>query len=186
MEFIPVYLNKSRIILSLITYDYRYITITILPSPQTNECNKEAVVRRCSVEKVLLEKTCHRVSFLIKFIIKENLVQVFSYKFCEISKNTFFYWTPPVAASGSITSKVGNIGCRGNRRGEQLSKFLHNYIKKIYLSNLKFSSWRHIFLTVVTQKDLQRTFEFSDLVDFLLRNISTLTRVYSEYVCASA
>ena len=124
---------------------------------------------------MLLEKTCDRVSFLIKFIIKETLVQVFSYKFCEISKRTpFFYWTPPVATSGSITSKVGNIGCRGNRRGEQLSKFLHNYIKKIYLCNLKFSSWRHIFLTVVTQQDLWHTFEFSDLVDFLLRNISTL------------
>ena len=30
---------------------------------------------------------------------KENLVQVFSCEFCEISKNTFSYRTPPVAAS---------------------------------------------------------------------------------------
>ena len=33
------------------------------------------------------------------FIKKETLAQVFSYEFCEISKNTFSYRTPPVAAS---------------------------------------------------------------------------------------
>ena len=31
-----------------------------------------------------------------KFIKKESLAQVFSCEFCEISKNTFFYRTPPV------------------------------------------------------------------------------------------
>ena len=43
------------------------------------------------------ENTCARASFLIKlqtkaynFIKKETLAQVFSCKFCEISKNTFF------------------------------------------------------------------------------------------------
>ena len=50
------------------------------------------------------ENTCARVSFLIKlqarnFIKKEILARVFSCEFCEISKNTFFYRTPPVAAS---------------------------------------------------------------------------------------
>ena len=34
------------------------------------------------------------------FIKNETLEQVFSCEFCEISKNTFFYRTPPVAASG--------------------------------------------------------------------------------------
>ena len=33
------------------------------------------------------------------FIKKETLAQVFSYEFCKISKNTFSYRTPPVAAS---------------------------------------------------------------------------------------
>ena len=33
------------------------------------------------------------------FIKKETLAQVFSCGFCEISKNTFFYRTPPVAAT---------------------------------------------------------------------------------------
>ena len=62
----------------------------------------EAAAQRCSVEKVFLEisqnlheNTCARVSFLIKpkaysFIKKENIAQVFSCEFCEISKNTFF------------------------------------------------------------------------------------------------
>ena len=60
----------------------------------------KAVVQRCS-KKVFLEilqssqeNTCARVSFLIK-----HLVQVFSCEFWEISKNTFSYRTPPVAAS---------------------------------------------------------------------------------------
>ena len=56
------------------------------------------------------ENTCARVSFSIKLqaeaatlLKKEALAQVFSCEFCEISKNTFSYRTPPVAASGSIT-----------------------------------------------------------------------------------
>ena len=54
----------------------------------------EAVFQRCSVEKMFLEisqnsqkNTCARVSFLIK-------LQALG----EISKNTFFYKTPPLAA----------------------------------------------------------------------------------------
>ena len=73
----------------------------------------EAVAQRCSVKKMFLEisqnsqeNTCARVSFLINlqasdcnFIKKETLAQVFSCEFCEISKNTFSYRTPPVATS---------------------------------------------------------------------------------------
>ena len=76
----------------------------------------EAVVWRCSVEKVFLqisqnsqENTCARVSFLIKalafttlFIKKETLAQVFSCEFFEISKETFFHRTPQVAASDNV------------------------------------------------------------------------------------
>ena len=75
----------------------------------------EAVAQRCSVKKVFLEishnsqeNTCARVSFLSKFrpqtcnfIKKKILVQVFSCEFFEISKNTYSYRTPPVAASGT-------------------------------------------------------------------------------------
>ena len=56
--------------------------------------NTEAVVQRCSVKKVFLDlpHTCN-------FIKKETLAQVLSYEFCEISKSSFFYKTPLVAAS---------------------------------------------------------------------------------------
>ena len=78
-----------------------------------SEMITEAVAQRSSVKMVFLEilqnsqeNTCARVSFLIKlqapacnFIQKETLVQVFSSKFCEISKNTFSYRTLPVASS---------------------------------------------------------------------------------------
>ena len=37
------------------------------------------------------------------FIKKEALAKVFSCKFCEISKNTFFYRTSPAAASVDVT-----------------------------------------------------------------------------------
>ena len=40
-------------------------------------------------------KVCHACNFIKKAI----LAQVFSCEFCEISKNTFFYRTPPVSAS---------------------------------------------------------------------------------------
>ena len=69
----------------------------------------EAVVQRCSVKKVFLEilqnsqeNTCARVSFFKK----ESLAQVFSCEFCEISKNTFFYRTPLVAASGLSLNRI--------------------------------------------------------------------------------
>ena len=76
-----------------------------------NERCLEAVVQTCSCKMVFLEisknlweYTCARVSFLIKlqackFIKKETLAQLFSREFCEISKNTFSYRAPPVAAS---------------------------------------------------------------------------------------
>ena len=38
------------------------------------------------------------------FIKKETLVQVFSCEFCEIYKNTLYYRTPLVAASGVLVS----------------------------------------------------------------------------------
>ena len=73
----------------------------------------ETVSQKYSVKKVFLEisqnsqeNTCARVSFLIKLqvsvcnsIKKETLAQVFSCEFYGISKNTFSYRTPPVAAS---------------------------------------------------------------------------------------
>ena len=71
---------------------------------------------RCSVKKGVLRNfakftgkhLCQRLFFdkgaglrpnACNFIKKQSLAQVFPCEFCEISKNTFFYRTPPVAAS---------------------------------------------------------------------------------------
>ena len=58
----------------------------------------EAVARRYSIKKLFLEilqnsqeNTCARVKY--------TLTQVFSCEFCEISKNTLSYRTPPAAVS---------------------------------------------------------------------------------------
>ena len=39
------------------------------------------------------------------YLKKETLAQVFSCEFCEISKNTFFYRTLPVAAFEEISGR---------------------------------------------------------------------------------
>ena len=79
----------------------------------------EAVVRKCSVKKVLKklskisqnlqENTCARFSFLLKLhawvcnFIKKRPAQVFSCEFWEIFKSTFFHRIPPVAGSYSLS-----------------------------------------------------------------------------------
>ena len=47
-------------------------------------------------QSLFVNKTCN-------FMKKETLVQAFSCEFCEISKNTFYYRTPLMAASGVVT-----------------------------------------------------------------------------------
>ena len=82
----------------------------------------EAVAQTCSVKKVFLEilqnsqeSICARVSFLIKLqalpasLLKKRLAQVFSFEFCKISKNIFFYRTPLVAASIYSTIPISCI-----------------------------------------------------------------------------
>ena len=54
----------------------------------------------------------------------EILAQVFSCEFCEISKNTFSYRTPPVATSVSVWS-ADELESLLNKLNENLSyKFL--------------------------------------------------------------
>ena len=93
----------------------------------------ESVVRRCSVKKMLLklsqnsqENTCAGVSFLIRLqasacnlIKKKTLSQVFSCKFCEISKNTFFYRTPSVAVSSIFLGQLLIILLTSDRETRQ-------------------------------------------------------------------
>ena len=61
--------------------------------PIQHENCSEAVVQRCSVKKVFLEISQNSQ------VADEASAQVFSCEFWEISNNTFFYRTPPVAAS---------------------------------------------------------------------------------------
>ena len=72
------------------------------------------------------EHTCARVPFLVKLqaescniIEKQTMVLVFSFDFCEIFKNTFFYKTPPMVASEQNWKKCYN-----------------NYYKDIFRKNL--------------------------------------------------
>ena len=69
----------------------------------------EAVARKCSVKKVFLkisqnsrENNCARVSFLKSALLKKKLLhRRFPVNSAKISKNTFSYRVPPVAASGN-------------------------------------------------------------------------------------
>ena len=57
------------------------------------------VFREEGVLRNFANLTGKRLCQRLFFIKKGPLVQVFSCEFCEISKNTFFQRTPPVAAS---------------------------------------------------------------------------------------
>ena len=108
----------------------------------------EAVAQRCSVKKVFLEisqnsqeNTCARVSFLINcrpevcnFIKKETLAQVFSCEFCEISKNTFSYRTPLVAAS--VVYSCFSTGCLSEMNSVVYSCFSRTFTKEKFLKNM--------------------------------------------------
>ena len=107
----------------------------------------EAAIQRCSVKKVFLEtlqnsqeNTCIRASFLIKLKAlaqQETLAKVFSYEFCEISKNTYFtehLWT---------TASVNQA-----KPWKKLCKNYHKYTKTIYNDKKTFIvSWMSTHLT---------------------------------------
>ena len=57
------------------------------------------------------ENICARASFLIKFIEKETLAQVFSCAFCEIFKSTFFTEHLPGTASLSLSLSLSVCVC---------------------------------------------------------------------------
>ena len=123
----------------------------------TNYWNQsiKAVAWRCSVKKVFLEisqnsqeNTSARVSFLIKlqawaynFIKSEALAQVFSFEFCEISKNTFSYRTPPLAA---FESNFFSEDLPGDSRPDMFYK--KSFSKKISKFTRKLSFWSSFLL----------------------------------------
>ena len=67
-------------------------------APQ-NRKTSEAVALWCSAKKEFLEISQNSQENTCNLSKKEALAQVFSYEFYKISKNTFSYRTPPVAAS---------------------------------------------------------------------------------------
>ena len=95
----------------------------------------KAVAQRCSVKKVFLEisqnsqgNTSARVSFLITL---HNLAQVFSCEFCETSKNTFPYRTPPVFASVIYVASVSillEMNLQRNVQDRSSGKSNYNYL----------------------------------------------------------
>ena len=65
----------------------------------------EEIAQKCSVKKGILRNfSKFTVKHQCNLIKKETMAQVFSCEFCEISKNTLSYRTPPVAASVFYTS----------------------------------------------------------------------------------
>ena len=111
--------NKKLSLWTLFLFQIQLKILSLIFFPRHLQCLRivikpsEVVARSCSVKKVFLEisqnsreKTCARFSFSIKlqalarnFIKKETLAQIFSYEFCEISKNAFSHRTPPLAVS---------------------------------------------------------------------------------------
>ena len=93
------------------TYCYLSVLLYIQDHLPHHHCYySEAVVRRYSIKKVVLTNfaklTGKHLCFFNKVVglrpaslLKKILAQVFSCEFCEISKNTFCYRTPLMAAS---------------------------------------------------------------------------------------
>ena len=109
--------------------------INILDLEVTTNQTTEAVVRRCFVKKVFLEILRSSQAQACNFIKKESLAQMFSCEFCEISKNTFFYRTPPVAASKIRTKEL----CFGFLcRVLTFSLTLSQRITQIYVFQMRF------------------------------------------------
>ena len=120
----------------------------------------EAVVWRCSVEKVFLqisknsqENTCAWVSFLIilqalglQLYLKETLAQVFFCEFSEISKSTCFNRTPLLAASVFTINKVISSHQSGFNPGHSCINQLLFITHEIYTSFLDGLEVRDTFL----------------------------------------
>ena len=65
-----------------------------------------------------------------KFIKIETLAQVLSSEFCKISKNTFSYRTPPVAASAEVCSQPSKF------KMELFAKIVNNWKSVTIFTNL--------------------------------------------------
>ena len=86
-------------------------------------------------------------SLFFSFSIKQTLAQVFSCEFCEIFKNTFFYRTPPVAASDLCWVKIIPQLTEGWEMWQTIYKFQANMQMRIIFISFSFTA---IFISFVT------------------------------------
>ena len=107
---------------------------------------------RCSVKKVFLElsqnlqkNTCASLFFqpqACNFFKKETLAKLFSFEFCEISKNTFSYRTPPVAAFKNHQNEQKKD--KKSLTITFLIKVLKAFLKMVFLNTLYITSSKSI------------------------------------------
>ena len=135
----------------------------------------EAVAQKCSVKQAFLEisqnsqeNTCARVFFLIKLqasalqlYLKETLAQVFSCKFCDISRNICCYRAPPVAASVRLTF------------GSWQLKFLLEFQQILKISSHRRCSIKKMFLKISPNSNENTCFGVSCLI-----KLQTPTQVF--------
>ena len=98
-QFLPVFQHAEAVV-SVQRCSVKKVSVEISQNSQENTC---------SVPESLFWQSCRPKA--CNFIKKETPAQVFSCEFCEISKNTFSYRTPPVAASehGGIKYHLSHI-----------------------------------------------------------------------------
>ena len=96
--FNGVFLGKYSMTTECWLFLHKIAIIDVWQGPKCRSSRPEVFCKKVllKISQNSQDNTCVRVSFLIKlqasaynFIKKETLVQVFSFEFCEISKNTF-------------------------------------------------------------------------------------------------
>ena len=99
----------------------------LLDTDMNSTDTAEAVTMKVFCKKGVLRKVLRPAT-----LWKKRLAQVFSYEFCEVSKNTFSYRTPPAVASGTEMNKL-NVS--------HVVKFLKKIMPENQLNNWVTSSW---------------------------------------------
>ena len=113
----------------------------------------EAATRGVSCKKVFLEISQN-------FFKKETLAQVFSWEFCEISKNTFF--TEHLWTTASRHIELKNLFWSAKWQAQSCYKYITSLGKLAYSMAEKFSTLFQAMLCTYKKK-LRRAWYFSDL-----------------------
>ena len=123
MFLLEILLIKTKTVVWMCSVEKVFLEIS--QNSQENTCAKVSLLIKLQACNLIKKETLTQVFFMNfakflrtpNFIKKETLVQVFSCDFCEYSKNTFFYRTPPVAASvKSYDQKLSQIVSRSKSK----------------------------------------------------------------------